>query len=81
MAERQVPIAFESAKQVSLAHNRYKTYSKDSGNTFMLFDLVKDLGETRDLAVEKPQILRQMKRTLEKWRASCKESLAGKDYR
>jgi len=80
MTERPVPIGFESAGQVSLTDNRYKIYSKDRGKTYMLFDLLEDPGETKDLAAENPQIVEAMKTTLEKWRASCKDSLAGKDY-
>jgi len=47
----------------------------------MLFDLLEDPGETNDLAAEKPQILQSMKATLVKWRKSCQNSLAGKDYK
>ena len=80
MTERPLPIGFESKKQVSLTGNRYKIYSNDNGKTNMLFDLIDDPGENNNLAVEKPQILRAMKKKLETWRASCKDSLAGKDY-
>ena len=81
MTKRSVPIGFESRNQVSLADNRYKIYTKDSGKTYMLFDLIEDPSEIKDLAAQKPQILKAMKDTLEKWRASCKDSLAGKDYK
>jgi arylsulfatase A-like enzyme len=81
MIRRPVPIGFESKNQVSLTDNRYKIYSNDKGETYMLFDLLKDPGETTDLAAEKPQILQSMKTTLVKWRKSCRESLAGKDYK
>jgi arylsulfatase len=81
MTERPRPIGFESSKQVSLTGNCYKIYSGDRGKTYMLFDLIKDPGETRDLAAEKPQLVQSMKTTLAKWRRSCKDSLAGKDYK
>jgi arylsulfatase A-like enzyme len=80
MTERPLPIGFESRNQVSLTDNRYKIYSGDEGKTYMLFDLLEDPGETKDLAAEKPQIVKAMKATLDNWRASCKDSLAGKDY-
>jgi arylsulfatase A-like enzyme len=80
MKKRPVPIGFESGSQVSLTDNRYKIYSKNKGKTYMLFDLIEDPGEKKDLAKEKPQILQSMKATLTKWRNSCKDSLAGKDY-
>jgi arylsulfatase A-like enzyme len=80
MTERPLPIGFESRKQVSLTGNRYKIYSKDNGKTYMLFDLLDDPGENKDLAAEKPQVLQSMKAALVKWRKSCKDSLAGTDY-
>ena len=80
MKKRPFPIAFESGSQVSLTDNRYKIYSKNKGKTYMLFDLIEDPGEKKDLSAEKPQILQSMKATLTKWRNSCKDSLAGKDY-
>ena len=50
------------------------------GKSFRLFDLIEDPAETTDLAAEKPDIVTAMKQTLVKWRASCKDSLDGKDY-
>ncbi len=81
MIRRSVPIGFESANQVSLTDNRYKIYSRNKGKTYMLFDLLEDPGETKDLAAEKSQILQSMKAMLVKWRKSCQDSLAGKDYK
>ena len=80
MTERPLPIGFESRKQVSLTGNRYKIYSNDNGKTYMLFDLLDDPGENKDLAAEKPQVLQSMKTALVKWRKSCKDSLAGTNY-
>ena len=80
MDKRPTPIGFESANQVSLTDNRYKIYSDDKGKTYMLFDLIDGPAETENLAAQKPQIVETMKKTLENWRASCKDSLAGKDY-
>ena len=81
MTERPRPIAFESGGQIALIDNRYKLITQGKGNAWMLFDLVADPSETKDLAAEKPEIARKMRATLDAWRASCKESLAGKDYR
>jgi arylsulfatase A-like enzyme len=81
MIRRPVPIGFESARQVSLTDNRYKLYSQDKGKSYMLFDLIADPGETKDLATEKPQILQSMTAILDRWRRSCKDSLAGQDYK
>jgi len=81
MTERPRPIGFQSGSQVSLTDNRYKIISTDRGKTYMLFDLVEDARETKNLAAEKPEIVAKMRATLEAWRASCRNSLAGKDYR
>ena len=81
MQKRPKPIGFESGSQLSLTDNRYKIYSSNKGKTYMLFDLLEDPGETKDLADEKPQILQPMKNALLKWRKSCQQSLAGKDYK
>jgi arylsulfatase A-like enzyme len=81
MTERPLPIGFESKNQVSLIGNRYKIYSNNNGKTYMLFDLLDDPGENHDLAAEKPEILQEMKKKLEMWQVSCKNSLAGKDYK
>jgi arylsulfatase A-like enzyme len=80
MTARAVPIVFESGNQIALIDNRYKIYSKDKGENFELYDLTDDPGETNDLAGEKTEIVCQMSAALEKWRASCKNSLAGDDY-
>ena len=80
MTERSMPIGFESRNQVSLTANRYKIYSNNKGKTYMLFDLLEDPGEIKDLAEEKPQTLQSMEAELAKWRKSCKDSLAGEDY-
>ncbi len=80
MTKRPVPIGFESGRQVSLTDNRYKLISQDKGKSYMLFDLIEDPGERKDLSAEKPEILRTMKTTLSRWRKSCKDSREGKDY-
>jgi len=80
MTERSMPIGFESRNQVSLTGNRYKIYSNNKGKSYMLFDLLEDPGENKDLAAKKPQVLQSMKAALAKWRKSCKDSLAGTDY-
>ena len=81
MNKRPRPIGFESKNQVSLTDNRYKIYSSDKGKTFELYDLIDDPGEKNNIAKDKPEILGTMKKQFEKWRASCKASNAGHDYR
>lgn len=74
MAERPGPIAFESGKQVALIDNRFKIYSRDSGATFELYDLVADPSENVDLAERNPAVLTDLRNRLEEWRASCRAS-------
>lgn len=80
MKKRPRPIAFESAKQVSLTDNRWKLISQNSGKTFALYDLVADPAESKDLAKENPDVTAAMKKQLKAWQKSCKESAEGKDY-
>ena len=65
---------------MALTGNCYKIYSKDNGKTFELYDLLNDPGEEHDLATEKAEIARKMVDTVSTWRASCQQSLDGKDY-
>ncbi|HUT36323.1 MAG TPA: sulfatase-like hydrolase/transferase [Planctomycetota bacterium] len=93
MAERPRPIAFESGGQLALSDNRFKLYSpaprggrkgREQGaeqRTWELYDLVADPAETKDLAAQQPQVVERMRQTLDQWRASCRSSLAGDDYR
>ncbi len=80
MTERPHPIAFESGNQSALIDNRYKVISVNGGETFALYDIVEDSGETKDLAAAQPELRDRMVKTLKQWQASCKDSLAGKDY-
>ena len=79
--ERPHPIGFQSRNQLALTGMQYKLYSQNGGKTYALYDLLEDPTESKNLAEKKPQIVKAMQRTLEKWRESCQESLAGKDYR
>jgi arylsulfatase A-like enzyme len=80
MTERPRPIGFQSRNQLALVDNRYKIYGKGKNPKYELYDLAKDPGEKHDLAAEHPQRVQRMAATLDAWRASCKDSLAGKDY-
>lgn len=81
MKERPVPIGFESRDQQAFITNRYKIYSNDNGAHFELYDLVNDSGETKDIAGKHPEIVEELKRQLSEWRASCRRSCSGKDYK
>jgi arylsulfatase A-like enzyme len=92
MIERPKPIPFwfvnASKKRmfgsptVSLIDNNFKfltNFSKD-GHEDMLFDLVNDPEETRNIISHYKDIAQKMKEQLRKWTESCKNSHAGADY-
>jgi arylsulfatase A-like enzyme len=79
MDQRPAAIGFESGKQIALIDNRWKLLRIGDGD-YMLFDLVADPAETQDVATEHAERVAQMARKLDAWRASCKDSVAGKDY-
>lgn len=80
MTERSQPIGFWSRSQRSLVGDRYKLYSPDDGQTWELYDLVRDPGETTNLAEAHPERVAQMRAVLDKWIASCEASDRGDDY-
>lgn len=80
MTQRSMPIGFESQDKVALIGNRYKLVRDGRDSPFLLFDLLADPGERTDLSAERPQIVAEMRATLERWRASCRDSLEGRDY-
>ena len=93
MKERPVPIPFETlggtgtmtsrgSPRMALVDNRYKFLTDMEGATDkdLLFDLLADHSETKNLATEHPGIVQAMKAKLVAFRESCKASLAGKDY-
>ncbi len=80
-APRGRPIGFQSQKQLAWTDDRFKLISVDAGKSWQLYDLLADRSETRDLAAEKPELVQRMQSALESWRASCRASAAGADYR
>lgn len=97
MDERSTPIAFEirsnadTVRWAALSGDRYKLHvGPDRGSQgtgggrpagTMLFDLINDPTEQRDIAAEEPDVAAAMKKELEDWQASVERSLAGDDYR
>ncbi|HEY8505859.1 MAG TPA: sulfatase-like hydrolase/transferase, partial [Gemmataceae bacterium] len=92
--ERDRPIGFQTRDAVSWVTQRYKLIGPadgeharkkpkraDAPREWMLFDLLKDPGETADLAAKHPEIVEQMKSELAAWRESCARSDRGEDYK
>lgn len=79
MKKRPRAIGFQSRNVAAWTDNQFKLIVQNSGKV-MLFDLLKDRGETHNLSEEHPEIVVRMRKELDAWRASCKSSLAGADY-
>ena len=79
MPERPSPIGFMSGKTAALSDNRYKLIA--NGKTKQLYDLTEDLGESKDLSLEKPEIVERMSKLLDEWTASVRSSQTGADYK
>ena len=86
MTERPVPMAFgyqrlyKDTELFAYIDGQYKICIPDVGDTMMLFDLDSDPGETRDLAISNPELLKEMEQQLERIKESWKNSREGKDY-
>lgn len=66
--QRGSPIGFQSGKQASWVGDRYKLYVM--GEEVMLFDLVSDPAESKDLAQSEPELLKKMQEELHGWQRS-----------
>ena len=92
MTVRPRPIGFQSGGMATLSDQRYKLVHhaslkrprSDNGTTpvraWELYDLIADPAETTNLADQHPDVVARMRAILERWRASCAASAAGKDY-
>lgn len=93
LKQRPVPIPFETlggtgsnasrgSPRMALVDNQYKllTDMDGKGTTDLLFDLLNDKSEIKNIAIQSPEIVKDMKVKLVQFRESCKTSQAGKDY-
>ncbi len=90
MSERPRPIGFwqhkGNAKEMKTdsgpsawSDNRYKLNKTEAGK-YELYDLIADIGETKDLAADHPDVVNKMKADLEIWLQSVIQSYKGADY-
>ena len=86
MTERPSNIAFETDRhgdltpKLAIIGNRYKLITQLDESPDLLFDIVNDQAEANNIALEQPQVVTEMRRELEQWRASCDASREGRDY-
>jgi len=78
-AERPRPLARASSRHVALIDNQYKLI-RLKGADWMLFDIIEDPNETKDLAQAKPDVVAAMAKAVEAWQKSCVKSARGEDY-
>lgn len=78
MPERPSPIGFMSGNNLAWSDNRYKLVVTKEGR--QLYDLLEDLGETKNLLAEKPDVAAVMGKALDAWTASVNSSAKGTDY-
>ncbi len=79
---RSQPIGFQYLAGRSWVNEQYKLISKDSGNTFELYDLLADGAEATNIANDNPTIIAQMRAEFEAWStavANDTEYLAPRD--
>ena len=70
---RRDPWARKGSKQMALSDNRYKLLTFDKGNSYQLYDLLKDPSESKDLSSTFPDIVDKMKNELNHWVQSCRQ--------
>ena len=73
---RQAPYGGEA----SIVTNRHKLIVSPKGQP-VLYDVVEDPYETKDLAGTEPQLLKELTQKLRQWQASVENSLTGADYK
>ena len=79
-ATRTKPIGFQSKNQIAWHRGQHKLISVDKGETWELYDLSTDPGETNDLASDHSKIVAQLRDEVVSWQESCKASDAEQDY-
>ncbi|MFH1302973.1 MAG: twin-arginine translocation pathway signal protein, partial [Planctomycetota bacterium] len=58
---------FQYQKYSAVRQGKYKLLRTKPDQSFMLFDLEQDLGETTDLTDKHPEVAAQLKRAYETW--------------
>ena len=79
-------LAFETTRvtrgspRLALIEDRYKLLTNLDSSDDLLWDLLADPSETKNLALQLPSETRRMRGILTAWRESCRRSNAGADY-
>lgn len=83
--QRTLPIFFESRRIAAVIEQRYKLLVRLDQQGRMteeseLYDVDSDPAESINLAQQAPEEVERLRQSLKQWRASCRDSLSGKDY-
>jgi arylsulfatase A-like enzyme len=79
--EREKAIGFLFGNQISWVDDTYKLISVDNGQSFELYDLIKDEAEKENIIQNYPEIAMKMKVDLNDWLHSVENSKNGGDYK
>ncbi|MBV6640600.1 MAG: sulfatase-like hydrolase/transferase [Cyclobacteriaceae bacterium] len=81
MDTRPTPIGFQFKDQLSWVEGKYKLYSPDQGESWELYDIDADPGETSDISTENGTMVTRLRSDLLRWVESCEKSNQGSDYK
>jgi arylsulfatase A-like enzyme len=81
LQERELSIPFRFRDQGALVNNNYKLVATSiEQETFELYDLEMDPGESMDISMTHSDIFEKMRNMYLEWNASVEASILGKDY-
>lgn len=80
MEERPGAIGKMFGGRFSFQTNTHKLISYDRGQTFELYHMLDDPGESNDIASSNPEIVGTLKKEAMKWYASTRSSFEGAEY-
>lgn len=77
---RAKSIGFKSQGRFAWTREQFKLYADRWGANVELYDLKNDPGETRDLAADKPDVLKRMRAEYGAWEDGVRDSFEGEEY-
>jgi arylsulfatase A-like enzyme len=80
ISKRNKGIGFQSAGSAAWTTQQYKLFREKKKQAWQLYDLLEDPSEKKDRANQHPEIVTQLSKEFEAWRASCEQSDQGADY-
>jgi arylsulfatase A-like enzyme len=78
--KREKPMGFKYKSEIAWMNERYKLISKNRGNTYRLYDLIKDKEEQYNILAIETMVAVKMMTEMEAWLRSVENSANGNDY-